>query len=59
MSENIYCEKLKEIDESYLPFGFIEDGLEPETFVDNEGTRWNTDRTDRRLEEAGHNIFGA
>ena len=55
----MYSEKMKEIDESYLPFGFIEDGLEPETFVDNEGTRWNTDRTDRRLEEAGHNIFGA
>ena len=59
LREKMYSEKMKEIDESYLPFGFIEDGLEPETFVDNEGTRWNTDRTDRRLEEAGHNIFGA
>ena len=25
------------------PFGFIVDGMEEESFVDNNGDRWNTD----------------
>ena len=55
----MYSEKMKEIDESYLPFGFIEDGLEPEIMIDNKGQQWTVERTDRMLEEAGHNVFGA
>ena len=59
LREKMYHEKMKEIDESYLPFGFIDDGIEQETIVDDTGTRWSVERTDRSLEEAGHNVWGA
>ena len=58
LREKMYHEKMKEIDESFLPIGFIDDGTEPETFVDNQGTQWKTARADRMLEESGHNVFG-
>lgn len=54
----MYHEKMKEIDESFLPFGFIEDGLEPETIVDDEGTRWKVQREDQALRDQGHSIYG-
>ena len=44
--------------QSYLPFGFIEDGLEQETIIDKDGQRWSVERTNRMLEESGHHLFG-
>ena len=57
LREKMYSEKMKEIEESYLPFGIIDDGLGEEEIVDNEGNRWQVDRTDRVLESEGHHTF--
>ena len=57
LREKMYSEKMKEIEESYLPFGIIDDGLGDEEIVDNEGNRWQVDRTDRVLESEGHHTF--
>lgn len=57
LREKMYSEKMKEIEESYLPFGIIDDGLEEEEIVDNEGNRWQVDRTNRVLEDTGHHTF--
>jgi len=34
------------MEEDLIPFGFISDGADEETFVDNEGTRWTTTNPD-------------
>jgi hypothetical protein len=39
----LYQEKMAQIEEDLAPFGFIDDGLGEDTFVDNEGTRWSVD----------------
>ena len=36
----LYEEKIKKLEEEMSPFGFISDGVEETTFVDEEGTRW-------------------
>jgi len=38
----LYDEKMKQMEEDLIPFGFISDGADEETFVDNEGNRWST-----------------
>ena len=48
MSDNdirkrIYEEQKNQIEQDMAPFGFIQTGLESESFVDDEGTRWNVD----------------
>ena len=48
MSDNdvrkrIYEEQKNQIEQDMAPFGFISTGLETESFVDDEGTRWNVD----------------
>ena len=40
LREKLYGDKMKEIEQDLVPFGFIEDGLEDESIVDNEGQRW-------------------
>ncbi len=57
LREKMYSEKMKEIEESYLPFGIIDDGLEEEEIVDNEGNRWQVDRANKVLEDTGHHTF--
>jgi len=37
----LFEDKMKQIEEDMLPFGFIQDGNSEETFVDGEGTVWN------------------
>ena len=37
----LYQEKMQQIEEDLAPFGFIDDGFSENTFVDNEGNRWN------------------
>ncbi len=36
----LYEERMREIEDDLTPFGFIETGLEAETFVDNTGQTW-------------------
>ena len=48
MSDNdirkrIYEEQKNQIEQDMAPFGFIQTGLETESFVDDDGTRWHTD----------------
>lgn len=40
--ELLYKERMQRIEDDMTPFGFIDDGRNEETFVDNEGTRWTT-----------------
>jgi len=41
--KRIYEEQKNQIEQDMAPFGFISDGLDEPTFVDDEGTRWYTD----------------
>lgn len=43
----LYQEKMAQIEEDLAPFGFIDDGLSENTFVDNEGTRWTVEEDDK------------
>jgi hypothetical protein len=48
MSDNdirkrIYEEQKNQIEQDMAPFGFIQTGLETESFIDDEGERWHTD----------------
>ena len=40
LREKLYGDKMKEIEQDLVPFGVIDDGLEQESFMDNEGRRW-------------------
>ena len=39
----LYEEQKNQIEQDMAPFGFIENGLDEERFVDNTGDRWYTD----------------
>jgi hypothetical protein len=39
----MYMEQKEAIEADMAPFGFIDDGTEPESFVDNQGDRWHVD----------------
>ena len=41
--KRIYEEQKNQIEQDMAPFGFIDDGLSGESFVDNDGDRWFTD----------------
>ena len=41
--ENLYEDKIKELEEEMTPFGFLDDGFADSSFVDDEGDRWYTD----------------
>ena len=36
----IYEERIRRMEEEMLPFGFIDTGVEVNTFVDDEGQQW-------------------
>ena len=57
LREKMFSEKMKEIESNMLPFGIIDDGLEPATFVDTSGQVWTEERIDRQLDQDGHSIF--
>ncbi len=42
--KKLYDEKMDKIEQDLVPFGFVDAGDEPETFVDNEGDRWHVQR---------------
>jgi hypothetical protein len=46
MRKVMYEDKMKDIEEDLAPFGFIDDGLKEEEFVDVEGDRWCIIRDD-------------
>ena len=41
--KKLYEDQKNQIEQDMAPFGFIVDGMEEESFVDNNGDRWNTD----------------
>jgi len=41
--KRLYEEQKNQIEQDMAPFGFMSDGLEDESFVDDEGDRWHTD----------------
>jgi len=41
--KRLYEEQKNQIEQDMAPFGFLSDGLEDESFVDNNGDRWFTD----------------
>lgn len=43
LREKMYAEKIKEVEDEMLPFGFLNDGLDDENFVDREGNYWHVD----------------
>jgi len=40
----LYQEKMQQIEEDLAPFGFVDDGLEETSFIDNEGNRWHIEQ---------------
>ena len=46
--KKMWEEQMETLEQDMLPFGIIDDGLEVETFVDNEGQTWEVDDS-RRL----------
>ena len=42
MKKNIFSDKIKQLEEEIVPFGFIEDGQKPEYEKDNKGNAWYT-----------------
>ena len=42
MKKNIFQDKIKQIEEEVVPFGFIEDGTQPDVEVDKSGNAWYT-----------------
>ena len=41
--KKIYDERKNEMEQDMAPFGFIETGLEEDTFVDEDGNQWRVD----------------
>ena len=44
LREKLYGDKMKEIEQDLVPFGFIEDGLEEDTITDSDGQIWTVER---------------
>jgi len=41
--KRLYDEQKNQIEQDMAPFGFMDDGMEDSSFVDNQGDRWHTD----------------
>jgi hypothetical protein len=41
--KKLYEEQRNQIEQDMAPFGFMDDGMEDDSFVDNQGDRWHTD----------------
>ena len=52
----MYQEQKEAIEADMAPFGFVSDGLEDETFVDEEGDRWESNR-DWNVDEYGDRSY--
>ena len=42
-------DQMETLEQDMLPFGIIDDGMEPESFVDSEGQRWEIDDGSKRM----------
>jgi hypothetical protein len=47
--KKMWEEQMETLEQDMLPFGIIDDGMEPETVVDTTGQTWNVDENSRRL----------
>ena len=47
--KKMWEEQMETLEQDMLPFGIIDDGMEPETIVDTTGQTWNVEETSRRL----------
>jgi len=47
--KKMWEEQMETLEQDMLPFGLIDDGMDPETVVDTEGQTWNVEETARRL----------
>ena len=39
--KKMWEEQMETLEQDMLPFGIIDDGMEQETFVDNDGQKWD------------------
>ena len=53
----IYLEQKEAIEADMAPFGFIENGLESEVFVDEDGTTWKQSETSEYGESQGEYMW--
>ena len=44
--KRLYEEQKNQIEQDMAPFGFIDDGMDPSSFVDSEGDRWSVAKND-------------
>ena len=47
--KKMWEEQMETLEQDMLPFGIIDDGLEPETFQDGEGQTWTVDDESTRM----------
>ncbi len=47
--EELLKEKIAKMEEDMMPFGFVENGVDEDSFVDNNGDLWSVDRNDEFL----------
>ena len=47
--EELLKEKIAKMEEDIMPFGFVENGVDEDSFVDNNGDLWSVDRNDEFL----------
>ena len=52
--KRLYEEQKNQIEQDMAPFGFISDGFDTESFVDDNGDRWHTDEYGDRWTKAGN-----
>ena len=45
--KKMWEDQMETLEQDMLPFGIIDDGMEQEIFVDNQGQRWEVDDTRR------------
>ena len=53
----IYEEQKNQIEQDMAPFGFIVDGLDDETIIDEQGPVWSTDMNGGHYDEYGDRSF--
>jgi len=51
--KRLYEEQKNQIEQDMAPFGFISDGLDENTFVDDDGDRWYVDKDGTHLDRLG------
>jgi len=47
--KKMWEEQMETLEQDMLPFGIIDDGMDPETIVDTTGQTWNVEENSRRL----------